>query len=182
MPLRIRSISSGSPNPLSMMAAPSAARARAMPRPMPLVDPVTRALREARLVMEGPAAMEREASDLEGLVPPKPETALEGKRIVAAPASVGQRVEVLDIAAADHHLVGFQRGLEPLDDVEHGLAPAPLAALLERGDADIVFIGPPFLVGEMGKLHRQGHIVGDHRRTEAGAEAEEQHPPAPIAA
>src|SRR6185437_12437099 len=35
------SIMPGSPKPLSMMAQPSAANAVAMPRPMPLVEPVT---------------------------------------------------------------------------------------------------------------------------------------------
>ena len=34
------SISSGSPKPLNMTAAPAAARARAIPSPMPLVEPV----------------------------------------------------------------------------------------------------------------------------------------------
>src|SRR5215469_4937708 len=49
------SISALSPKPLSMIAQPSAARARATPRPMPLVEPVTTAtllLRLMRLSLE----------------------------------------------------------------------------------------------------------------------------------
>jgi hypothetical protein len=40
---RVNSISSALPKPLSMTSAPCAANARAMPRPMPLVEPVTMA-------------------------------------------------------------------------------------------------------------------------------------------
>src|SRR5688572_22092638 len=42
-PWRRRSISAASPKPLRRMSAPSPARARAIPRPMPEVDPVTTA-------------------------------------------------------------------------------------------------------------------------------------------
>ena len=38
---RVSTISSGLPKPLSTIADPAAASARAMPSPMPLVDPVT---------------------------------------------------------------------------------------------------------------------------------------------
>src|SRR5580704_2553841 len=48
MAARCFSISAGSPIPLMTILAPSLARARAMARPMPLVEPVTSALREAR--------------------------------------------------------------------------------------------------------------------------------------
>src|SRR5581483_5774578 len=41
MPLRIASISPASPRPFSTRLAPSLANSFAMPRPMPLVDPVT---------------------------------------------------------------------------------------------------------------------------------------------
>src|SRR3954449_10302240 len=43
MPLRIASISPASPKPFSTRSAPSFASSVAMPRPMPLVDPVTMA-------------------------------------------------------------------------------------------------------------------------------------------
>src|ERR1019366_8037055 len=41
MSSRMASIAFGSPNPLSMMLAPLAASPRAIPRPIPLVEPVT---------------------------------------------------------------------------------------------------------------------------------------------
>src|SRR5690606_21173077 len=47
-----RSISSGAPKPLSTTSAPSAARARAMARPMPEVDPVTRARLPCRNILD----------------------------------------------------------------------------------------------------------------------------------
>ena len=47
-PARVASMAAGSPKPLSITPAPSRASARATARPMPLVEPVTRALREAR--------------------------------------------------------------------------------------------------------------------------------------
>src|ERR1700733_9293166 len=43
MSSRMASISFGSPNPLSMTLAPLAASPRAIPRPIPLVEPVTMA-------------------------------------------------------------------------------------------------------------------------------------------
>src|SRR6187455_176223 len=43
MPARSCSIAEASPKPFSMMLQPASARVRAMPRPMPLVEPVTTA-------------------------------------------------------------------------------------------------------------------------------------------
>ena len=56
----VLAMSSGLPKPLSTIAAPCAASARAMPRPMPLVEPVTSATlpsseRDASIVRDGVA-------------------------------------------------------------------------------------------------------------------------------
>ena len=50
MPLRARSISPASPKPLRTTLAPSLAMARAMARPMPLVEPVTTADLERSII------------------------------------------------------------------------------------------------------------------------------------
>src|SRR4051794_35026706 len=61
-------------------------------------------------------------------------------------------------------------------------APLLLAALYEAAFTDIVLETLAFSVGKVGEFHRLADIVEDHRRTEAGSEAEEQHAPALIAA
>src|SRR4051794_38007988 len=48
MPCSVAATSSGGPKPFSTMVAPAAARLRAMPRPIPLVEPVTSATRPAK--------------------------------------------------------------------------------------------------------------------------------------
>ena len=48
---RSLSISALSPNPFSMTFAPTPAKARAMPRPMPLVEPVTSATLLERFIV-----------------------------------------------------------------------------------------------------------------------------------
>src|SRR5947209_662291 len=52
MPARSFSISAGVPMPLSTMLAPSAAKARAIASPMPLVDPVTTAVLPVKLPID----------------------------------------------------------------------------------------------------------------------------------
>jgi len=47
---RSRSIASGSPKPLMPMSAPAAAMPRATERPIPLVEPVTRATRPSSVL------------------------------------------------------------------------------------------------------------------------------------
>jgi hypothetical protein len=48
-------MSAAAPKPFSTICTPSAANARAIPRPMPLVEPVTNATFPMRLFMPHPA-------------------------------------------------------------------------------------------------------------------------------
>jgi hypothetical protein len=113
---------------------------------------------------------------------PQPEAALEGVAVGAAADFSRQFVDLVGVAAAEHDVIGLQRGEQALEHVIDLALPFFPAEALERGGADALLEGLAMAVRQMRQLHRLQHAVGDHRRTEAGAESEEQHLAALIAA
>ena len=93
----------------------------------------------------------------------------------------GELFQLLHVAAAEHHLVRLERRAQALDDVEHRAPPLLLAETLEAADAEVVLVGP-LPVRQVAELHRLDDAVDDEGRAEPGAEAEEEHLPAPVAA
>src|SRR5207237_173466 len=75
-----------------------------------------------------------------------------------------------------------QRCPEAFDDVEYGFSPTFRAAALEASKADVVFVGAVLSIGEMGKFEGDDHAVEDHCRPQTGADGEEEHSAALVAA
>ena len=65
----------------------------------------------------------RAASHPDAALPPHAEAAQEGKVVVAEPRALRHFLELARIAAAKHHIVGFQSRLQGLDHLLDGAAP-----------------------------------------------------------
>jgi len=115
-------------------------------------------------------------------VVPQPEPAEEGVGVVAPPRARREGLQELGVPAAHHHVVGLQRRLQALRDVRHVAAPPLLAEALEAAPSHVVLVGAALPVRQVRELHRLEDAIDDHRRSETGAEAQEQHPAAPVAA
>ncbi len=112
-----------------------------------------------------------------------PEAEAAGERIgVGADARERrQHLDVARIAAAQHDVLGRQRGGEPRDDILDAFAPLALAVAYERLFADVILERRP-AVRQVREFHRHQRAVDDERGAEPGAEAQEQHLAALIAA
>ena len=122
------------------------------------------------------------STSVPGAALPQAHAAAEGILVVAAAHAVRQLLQALGVAAAEHDVVGFEGVAQALDHVEHRLAPLAVAAALTPALADVVLEGAPVLIGHMTDLGRFDHPVDDERRTQPGAEPEEQHAAAAVAA
>src|SRR5690349_12741510 len=93
MSSRIATISAASPNPFRIISAPCAANALAMPRPIPLVDPVTTATFPFNMILRTflMSAQALVAMDVVGDAHPR--------RRPVEPAGIGQRAaDILETA------------------------------------------------------------------------------------
>ena len=90
--------------------------------------------------------------------------------------------DALGVAAAEDDVVGDERVAQVLGRVEHGGDPRLLAAAFEAFLAKA--LEERFLPAQAqrAELERRDHVIGDQRRSEAGAEPEEQHASAVIRA
>src|SRR5262249_44110480 len=113
---------------------------------------------------------------------PEAEATNESVRVVAEPGSRWKVLELRRVPTADHDLVRLERCTKARDHVEHVLPPAPLAVPLEPPDADVILERAPLLVRQVPELHGLQQAVDDERRAETGAEAEEEHAAASVAA
>ena len=100
---------------------------------------------------------------------------------MAEPAVRRQLAELSRVAAAEHDVVGQDSRREVRDGLEHVLLPALVPVALLPGLADVV-LERRLPVREVPQLHRRDDAVEDHRRAEPGAEPEEEHAPALVAA
>src|SRR5262245_41824743 len=112
---------------------------------------------------------------------PQPKSAAEGIFVVAGAGMGRQRIQQLDVAAADHGVVGLKRGDEMPDDIENVMAPFLLAVTLEPMATHIVLIDA-FLVRQVTEFHWLDDAVYDHRRSKAGSKADKEHLAALVAA
>src|SRR5262245_44425874 len=108
------------------------------------------------------------------LFPPQPEAAPERIGVVAGARMRRQRSEFLDVASANHGIVGLERGDEARHDVGNVTPPLLLAVAVQAGHADIVLIDA-LLVGQVTKLHGLHDAVDNHGRAESGSEAQKEH-------
>src|SRR5579864_7112162 len=105
------------------------------------------------------------------------------KRVVVRtqPRVRRQFAEPARVAAAEHDVVGLERGAEQLDSLADEPLPAPAAIALEPLLAEVV-LERALAERQVRDLHRLDHTACDQRRSEPGAEPEEEHRAAVVAA
>ena len=112
---------------------------------------------------------------------PKPESSDKSVGVIASTAAQRQLLQLFHVAPAEDHVVGFQR----CDEVGYNVRDMPLPPLyapaVQASLPDKVFIGVLF-VRQTAEFHRLDDAVHDHRRSQAGSQAQEQHLPALVAA
>ena len=113
---------------------------------------------------------------------PDEEAAGEGVFVAADDAAGRAVLELFDVAAAEDDVVGAERYFQRGGYILYVFAPALFPEALEAAEAEVVLVGLSLFVAEMGQLHRLENAVDDHGGAEAGAEAEEQHAAAFVAA
>ena len=90
-------------------------------------------------VVRTAGAMSRTGAASDFAVIPEEEPAEERVVVVACPGPRGEFLELLDVAPADHHVIGLERGGEPGHDVVDGPPPSLFAEPMQSPDADVVF-------------------------------------------
>src|SRR5215469_5854188 len=115
------------------------------------------------------------------LLIPHAKAPAEGILVVAGTAMRRQHLELLDVAAADHGVVGLEGRDQALHDVGNVDAPLLLAMAFQSGLADVILVGV-LSVGQMTELHGLDDALDDHGGAEPGAETEKEHLAALIAA
>ena len=113
---------------------------------------------------------------------PDPEAALEGARVAADPGLGRQLLQVLHVAATEHDLVDLEGVAQLRHDLGDELAPALLAQTVEAALAEEVLVALAVAVRQVRDLQGLHDAFQHERRAEAGAEAQEQHAPAAVAA
>src|SRR5215471_4898991 len=112
---------------------------------------------------------------------PQPKSATKRIVVIACAGTRRQRIELLDITAADHGVIGLECGNQASYDIGNVAAPFLLAVALESAPTHVILIGG-LLVGQVTKLHGLHDAVHNHRRSKPGSETEEQHLSALVAA
>src|SRR6266567_5496554 len=115
------------------------------------------------------------------LVFPEAKSANERIGFVASAATRGKLFQVVDVATAEHDILGLEGCDQARDHVRDILAPFLLAVPVQSATADIVLVGC-FPVGKVAQLHGLDNAAHNHRRTETGSQAEEEHLPTLVAA
>jgi hypothetical protein len=121
-------------------------------------------------------------SEKRELLFPEAVAAEEGVFIFAEAGAGGQGVEFLAVAAAEDDVIGIEGFFEELHDFGNVAAPLFFAEAFEAAQAEIVFVGFPFFVEQVGEFHGLEKTVDDHGGAEAGSEAEKKHVAAFVAA
>src|SRR5437588_7644126 len=113
---------------------------------------------------------------------PHAEAADEGVVVVAQPYIGGKVSQLFGIATAQHDIVGLNRLLQLGDRCKSILLPFLLAKPLKSAAAEIILVCAAFFKRKMSKFHGLQDTIDDHRRSEAGPKAEQEHPSLLIAA
>src|ERR1700730_10799806 len=80
---------------------------------------------------------------------PDPKTATKRVRIASQPRPGWKGFEQFGVASANHDIIGLQCRLKPINNVSHITPPFFLSVFSACTHPNIVFIGSPFLVGEV---------------------------------
>src|SRR5262249_38572895 len=97
---------------------------------------------------------------------PKPKASQKRIGVIAGSAAGRQVAQLLDVAATEHHVVGFEGGDQLCDHVRHVVSPFLFASAVEATLTDVVLEGS-LLVGKMRQLHRLDDAFDNHRCAKA---------------
>src|SRR5690349_2380403 len=98
---------------------------------------------------------------------PQAQASRERMRIVAQPATLRELPQFFGAATAQYDLVGVNSGHESFHDVHDMSAPPLFSERFHTASSDVPLIGAS-LVGQMAKLHRNHHSIGNYRRPKTG--------------
>ena len=113
---------------------------------------------------------------------PETETADEGVAIIAETGALWEARDAPCVAATEDDVIDDAGGAEDGDDGIDGFLPFFLAETPAALAPEHVLEGALRGVGEFAKLERDEHVIEDHGGAEAGAEAQEEHAAAFVAA
>src|SRR5215470_6520208 len=116
----------------------------------------------------------RSGATLDGRSLPQTLAADERVRVIAGAAARRQRLQLVNVAAPEHDVLGLERGDQPCDDV-HDVAPPWLEPVRLQPVQSDVLLECSVPVRQVTELHRLDKAVDDHRGAETGAEPEKQH-------
>jgi hypothetical protein len=114
----------------------------------------------------------RRARDLGVL--PQPKSTTEGVDVVAGAATLRQLFQFVNVPAAQHDVLGFERRDQPLYNIFDIAPPLFFAVLLESPNPNVVLEGG-LPVRQVSQLHGLDGAVHDHGRAEASAQAQKKH-------
>src|SRR5260370_34103806 len=95
-------------------------------------------------------------------VPPKSKPSNKGVGVVDGAAVRRQLLQLLYVAPAKDHVLGFKRGDEIGYNVRDMASPTAYAHAVQPSLPDVVFIGVIF-VRQMAEFHRLDDAIHDHR-------------------
>ena len=113
---------------------------------------------------------------------PQPHTTKNGILIRTARGRLRHLDELSRVAAAEHNAITEQRSTEEIAHLVHMLLPAHVAQFFQAGVAEVLLVALLFPIWQVRDLQRLHAPVFNDRRSEARAEAEEQHAAAGVAA
>jgi len=113
---------------------------------------------------------------------PQSKAAAERIAVVADADVARDGLHVFRVPASQDDVVHDERRHEHVDDLEHVLSPARLAESLFADRADIVLARVAVSIWEMRELEREHGPLAHDRAPETGAESEEEHRSAVVAA
>ena len=112
---------------------------------------------------------------------PQAKSAAESIGVISSAAVWRQLFQFLNIASSQNYIIGFKGGDQARHHIHHITPPLFLASFFECCAPHVVLVGA-LLVREMAKLHRFDDAIHNQRRAEAGAQPQEEHLAALIAA
>src|SRR5581483_4646526 len=97
-----------------------------------------------------------------GFVLPHAKAADERIFIAAETNACGKLVELLGVTTTEHDIVGLHCLPKLRHDIKNILLPLLSSQPIETALAEVVFVGAPLLIREMGEFHWLKHAIDDH--------------------
>src|SRR6266478_6757959 len=116
------------------------------------------------------------------LCPPYPKASCECVGVIALAGPGRQMFEFPDVATTQDNFLREQGIAKLFHNLAHVLLPLLFAQPLQTTNTDVVFVGLPVLVGQVGQLHWLEQAIHNHGRTQTRTQTQKKHAPALVAA